>query len=141
MEDVEEGCLFISVTCSTPSHGFLKLEPPCPGKIISSESWNGKYFLTDVERGGRVEVESVRPGDGESLGVMTVDEQLDGAPLHHDGQPVPGGGEGGDGEDRHRLGPQLVEGSQVEGDLLHAEAGTGGDAQAQTDDGVGGRHH
>ena len=73
--------------------------------------------------------------------MVTVDEQLDGAPLHHDGQPVPGGGEGGDGEDHQGRRPQLVERSQVERDLLHAQTGPGSDAQAEADEGVGGRHH
>ena len=100
-----------------------------------------RSFLTDVERGGRVEVHGVRSGDGQSLDVVTVDEQLHRAPLHHEGQPVPGGGEGGDGEDGQRLRPELVEGGEVERDLLHAEAGPGCDAQSEADHGVRGRHH
>ena len=98
-------------------------------------------FLTDIQRGGRVEVETVRSGDWQGLRVVTVDEQLDRAALHHDGQPVPGGGEGGDGEDHQGLRPELVEGSEVERDLLHAQAGPGRQTEAQADQGVGGRHH
>ena len=81
--------------------------------------WENMSFLTNIERGGRVEVKSVRFGDWQGLSVVTVDEQLDRAPLHHDGQPVPGGGEGGDGEDCQGSGGLLSpEGGEVEGHLL-----------------------